>query len=100
MPVISSLAFRLGAQAARVGALGFRPGVVADDPVVQFALAHGGAIQTAPALAGSIEGPLDLVQGLAAPGVVEPDGCGELVAQAGDELIGLAERRGPLSGIP
>ena len=74
--------------------------VVADDLVVQLALADRRAIETAPALAGGIEGPLDLVEDLLGPVVVEPCRRGEFVAHAGDELIGLAERRGPVGWVP
>ncbi len=88
----ADLALRLGAQAPGVVALGLRPRVIADDLVVQLPLADGRAVEAAPALAGGIEGALDLVEHLLRPVLVEPRGRGQLVADAGDELVGLGER--------
>ena len=96
----ADLAFRLRAQPARVVALGLRPRMVANDLVVQLALADRGAIEAAPALAGGIESALDLVEDLSGPVVVEPGRRGEFVANAGDELVGLGERGGPMDRVP
>src|SRR5260370_6338787 len=95
----ADLAFRLSAQAAGLTALALRPVVIEDDLVVQLALAHGRAVETTPALAEHIERALDLVENLRGPVVVEPCRRGQLVADAGDELVGLGERRGAVRWV-
>ena len=66
------LALGLGAEPPGVVALGLRPGMVADDLVVERALANGRAIEGSPPIAGGIEAPLHLREHLVHPAVVEP----------------------------
>ena len=55
----TNLALCLGAQSQRMFALSVRPGMVADDGVVECALADGGSVESAPPLARGVEGALD-----------------------------------------
>lgn len=68
----SNLALGLGAEAARLVALGLRSRMVADDFVMQFPLAHGSAVESPPAFARCIESALNLVQHFPRPVLVEP----------------------------
>ena len=78
------LAFGLSAQPARMIALRLRTGMVADDVVVQIALANGRAIEVAPADARLIEVDRDLAEHLVHPSFVEPGGLGKLGADVRD----------------
>ena len=51
----ANLAFCLGSQAAGVLSLGFRPGMVSNDFVMQFALVNRSPVKTAPSIAGGIK---------------------------------------------
>ena len=46
--------------------------MVADDGVVERALADGGSVESAPPLARGVEGALDLAEHLVCPAIVEP----------------------------
>ena len=94
----ANLAFGLRPQAAGMIALGFGTGMVAENFVVKFALADGGAVKLAPTVAGGIEGQFDLVEDLARPVFVKPSRARELVADAINELVGLGEGSGPVRG--
>ena len=75
-----------------VGALGLRPGMVADDGVVKGALVHGRAKEGSPPVAGGVETPLHLPEHLVHPPVVEPGGVVELGSHFRDHRVGPRAR--------
>ena len=80
-------------------ALGLRPGVVADDGVVERALANGGAIEAAPALAGGVEAELDPGEHVVHPLPGEPGRALELRADFRDHSLRPGARGPAVDGI-
>ena len=93
------LALGLGAEAPRMGALGFGARRVPDNPVMQLALPDGGAVKPPPAIAGGFERLEDPVQNLADPVFAEPCRGLQLPADALDESVGPLQGRGAQRGI-
>ena len=67
------------------------PRMIADDLVMKLPLTDGGTIQASPALAGLVEGALDLVQNLLCPIFVKPDCCAQDILDARNKLISLVQ---------
>ena len=74
----ANLTLCLRTQPSRMVALAFGSGMVADNGVVECALADGGAIEATPTVAGSVEAALNLDEHLVHPVVVKPGGLFEL----------------------
>ena len=81
-------------------ALDIRSSVIADDPVMQLALADSRTVEAAPTFASRVESTLDLIKCFPAPVVVKPRSCGQLIANTGDKLIGLGERGSAMDRVP
>ena len=63
--------------------------MVADDGVVERALADGGAVEAAPAVARGVEAALDLREHLVHPLIVKPGGPFKLRADFRDHRVSL-----------
>ena len=73
--------------------------MVADDGVVQRALADGGAEEAAPAVAGGVEAALDLREHLVHPLIVKPGGPFKLRSDFRDHRVGLGARDAAMDRI-